>query len=64
MYILMKVMFLLYIQEHLQLSTEVVQDAILSSIVKVQHIFYNEYTYKAKCYVSVSTTKTTLQYLL
>lgn len=41
---------------------KVVQDAILSSIVKFQHIFYNGYTYKANYYVSVSTTKTTLLY--
>lgn len=41
---------------------KVVQDAIVSSIVKFQHtFFYCEYTLQGKKrYVSVSTTKTTL----
>lgn len=62
MYILMKVIFLfVYTRASTFSPLKVVQDAILSSIVKFQHtFFYCEYTYKAKCYVLVSTTKTTL----
>lgn len=66
MYILMKVIFLtVYTRASAFSPLKVVQDAILSSIVKFQHtFFYCEYTYKAKCYVSVSTTKTTLVFSL
>lgn len=58
----MKVIFLIvYTRASTFSPLKFVQDAILSSIVKIPaHIFYCEYTYKAKCYISVSTTKTTL----
>lgn len=58
----MKAIFLIvYTRASILSPLKVVQDAILSSIVKFQHTCsIVNIPNKAKCYVSVSTTKTTL----